>query len=390
MARTAIASGSVLPVELEQEFDLIVTRRRFDLGSFQTRSGVTLPDVSFGWECYGELNRAGDNAILVNHYFLGFGHAAGRYSPDERHPGFWDDVIGPGKLFDTRRFFVITMDCLCNVYARHPQVVTTGPASRNPRTGEPYGPDFPPLSLKDMVAAQKALLDSLGVGRLHAIVGAGMGGALAYEYAVAFPDHVARIIPLCATAEADGWQIAWMSAWMTPIRLDPNWRGGRYHGHTPPDAGLVEAMKIIYLTARHWKVVQQSFGRDWLDPAKDMRGALTDSDDAVARALRMAGERRARHADANHLIWLARANQTFKVGEHESLERALSRLKARVLAVHTPNDQLYGGPGFQDNLGIMMRNGTRLRVIKRKDSHGHVEAFARLGPIAGAIDDFLD
>ena len=380
--------GSLYASGLEERRDLLVERRRFELGTFVTQQGAAIPEARFAWESYGELNAAGDNAILVNHFFLGFGHAAGRYSPEDRYSGFWDDMIGPGKAIDTRKFCVIAADCLCNVYPHHPQVVTTGPASIDPRTGERYGLRFPMITVRDLIGAQKALLDSLGIGRLHAIVGAGFGGIQAYEFAVTYPDRVARIIPLCATAETDGWQIAWMSAWTTPIRLDPNWNGGNYYGGAPPTAGLIETMKMIYLNSRHWTLLQESYGRHWADPEKDPTVSLID-DFAVERALEEAGRRRAHHADANHVLYLAKASQSFQAGGSVGLDAALARLKAAVLTIHTPNDQLYAGPGFRNNVARMMRHGTRLRVIERTDVYSHVEAIAHIGPVEAAIKKFL-
>jgi homoserine O-acetyltransferase len=379
---------SLYETGLEEKHDLLVERRPFELGRFTTGQGAAVADARFGWERYGTLNSAGSNAILVNHFFLGFGHAAGRYSAEDRYSGFWNDMIGPGKALDTRKFCVIATDCLCNVYAHHPHVVTTGPASIDPRTGEPYGMSFPLITVRDIVAAQKALLDDLGITRLQAIVGAGFGGAQAYAFAAAYPDAVARIIPICATAETDGWQIAWMSAWTTPIRLDPHWNNGDYYRGTPPTAGLIEAMKMIYLNSRHWTLLQQSFGRHWADPEKDPTDSLVD-DFAVERALNEAAARRAHHADGNHVLYLTKANQTFQLGDGVPLRDGLAQIRAAVLTVHTPNDQLYAGPSARAHLAIMMRNGTRLRAIERSDVYSHVEAISDISPIASAIRRFL-
>jgi homoserine O-acetyltransferase len=382
-------SSALLSVGFEQEPEYIVTRECFELGDFETRQGETIANASFGWESYGELNAAGDNAILVNHFMLGFGHAAGRYSEDERYPGFWNPLIGPGKAIDTRKYFVIAMDCLCNIYPFHPEVKTTGPASINPRTGEPYGMSFPIISVKDIVKAQMQLLDSLGIGRLHAVVGAGFGGFLAYELATAYPDRVERIVPICATLESDGWAVAWMNAWSTPIRLDPAWNNGDYYDRAPPTAGLTEAMKLIYLNARHWGALEKPYGRAWANPNRDPMRSRTDRY-LVEEELHTAAVRRARFADANHFLYLVKAIQTFQIGDGEPVEQAVMKLKARVLTAYTPHDEIFADPSLQKTLALLMRAGTRMRLIRRDDALGHIEAVANTKPIEDDIAKFLD
>ncbi|EWY39577.1 homoserine O-acetyltransferase [Skermanella stibiiresistens SB22] len=390
MARTnrVHKSSALLAVGLEQNPEYIVTRDCFEFGDFRTRQGETIGEARFGWESYGELNAAGDNAILINHFMLGFGHAAGRYSEDERYPGFWDHLIGPGKAIDTRKYFVISMDCLCNAYPFNPVVRTTGPTSIDPRTGEPYGMRFPIISIKDIVNAQMLLLDNLGIGRLHAVMGAGFGGFLTYELATAWPDRVDRIIPICATLESDGWAVAWMNAWGTPIRLDPAWNKGDYHRDNPPTAGLIEAMKLVYLNARHWGALEKPYGRTWADPDRDPMRSLTDRY-LVEVGLHEASVRRARFADANHFLYLVKAIQTFQIGDGEPVERAITKLKARVLMSYTPHDEIFAGPSLQNTLALLMRAGTKMRLIRRDDALGHIEAVANTKPIEDDIAKFL-
>lgn len=381
-------SSALLAVGFEQNPEYIVTRETFEMGDFETRQGELVRDCVFAWESYGELNNAGDNAILVNHFFLGFGHAAGRYSEDERYPGFWDELIGPGKAIDTSKYFVIAMDCLCNVYPFHPAVKTTGPSSIDPKTGEPYGMRFPIISIKDIVKAQMLLLDSLGIGRLHAVMGAGFGGFLTYELATAYPDRVSRIIPICATLESDGWSVAWLNAWGTPIRLDPDWNNGDYYGGNPPSAGLTEAMKLIYLNARHWGALEKPYGRTWAHPERDPMRSLTDRY-LVEDGLNSASLRRARYADANHFLYLVKAIQTFQIGDGEPIEQAAAKLKARVLKIYTPHDEIFAGPSLKKSLTILMRAGTRMQLIRRDDALGHIEAVANTRPIKDDIEKFL-
>ena len=140
--------------------DLLVKKQRFELPELHTVGGATIHDVAVGYETYGALNEARDNAILVAHYFSGSSHAAGRYRADDPLPGYWDAIIGPGKAVDTDRYFVIASDTLVNFNANDPNVVTTGPASLDPATGRPYGLSFPAVAIADFVRVQKALVDS--------------------------------------------------------------------------------------------------------------------------------------------------------------------------------------------------------------------------------------
>lgn len=176
-----------------------VTKQVFEMPSYTTVGGDTIAPVRIGWEAYGKLNEAGDNAILITHYFSGTSHAAGRYDGEDS-AGYWDAIIGPGKPLDTNRYYVVSSDTLVNLNAKDPRVTTTGPASHNPDTAEPWGTDFPLVTIRDFVNVQKALLDELGIKRLHAVMGASMGALQAYEWASAYPEQVERLIPVIVPA----------------------------------------------------------------------------------------------------------------------------------------------------------------------------------------------
>src|SRR5215207_9300077 len=159
---------------------MLVEKKVFELPRYTSRGRAVLRNVRIGWESYGRLNRDRSNAILVTHYFSATSHAAGRYAADDALPGYWDSIIGPGKPIDTDRYFVLSSDTLVNLNVNDPNVVTTGPASIDPATGEPYGLSFPVVSIHDFVELQKALRDNLGSQRLVAIVGPSMGALQAY------------------------------------------------------------------------------------------------------------------------------------------------------------------------------------------------------------------
>jgi homoserine O-acetyltransferase len=168
-------------------YDGIVEKKTFSMASYTTRGGKTIKDVKVGWESYGKLNDARDNVILVTHFFSGNSHAAGKYAAGDAAPGYWDGIIGAGKPIDTDRFFVISSDTLVNLSTKDPRTITTGPASIDPDTGKPYGMRFPVVTMRDFVEVQKALLESLGIRKLHAVVGASMGALQAFEWAAAHP-----------------------------------------------------------------------------------------------------------------------------------------------------------------------------------------------------------
>src|SRR6266702_130833 len=170
-----------------QSSDLVIEKKTFSLPSYTTVAGETIKAVKIGWEAAGTLNADKSNAILITHFFSGTSHAFGKYAANDPSPGYWDAIIGPGKAIDTNKYYVLSSDTLVNLNANVPNVVTTGPASTNPDTGKPYGMSFPVVSIRDFVRVQKALIDSLGIKKLKAVIGASMGALQAYECAQSYP-----------------------------------------------------------------------------------------------------------------------------------------------------------------------------------------------------------
>ncbi len=199
----------------------------------------------------GELNDAKDNVILITHYFSGSSHAAGKYAEDDAAPGYWDAIIGPGKAIDTNRFFVVSVDSLANLNAYDENVITTGPATINPDTGKPYGLDFPVVTIRDFVNVQKAVLESLGIEKLHAVVGPSMGSMQALDWAAAYPDWVPRMVSVIGAGQSDAWTTAALEQWAMPIRLDKNWNDGNYTRDAAPNDGLAASLALITQQALH-------------------------------------------------------------------------------------------------------------------------------------------
>ncbi|MCA3661489.1 MAG: alpha/beta fold hydrolase, partial [Methylobacterium sp.] len=171
---------------------LLTEKKTFELPSFTTQSGRTLKNVKVGWESYGTLNAEKSNAILIAHFFSANSHAAGKYKESDAAPGYWDAIIGPGKVIDTNRYFVMSVDSLVNLNTGDPNTITTGPASINPETGKPYGMDFPIVTIRDFVEVQRQLADQLGIQKFQLVAGASMGALQTFEWAASYPDRVAR------------------------------------------------------------------------------------------------------------------------------------------------------------------------------------------------------
>ena len=291
----------------------IVTKRVFELPAFTTANGTMLANVRVGYETYGTLNDAGDNAILIAHHFSGTSHAAGKYADSDPAPGFWDAVIGPGKPIDTNRFFVVSSDTLVNVNTKDPTVTTTGPASVDPRTGIPYGMTFPTVAMRDFVRVQKALVDSLNIKRLVATAGPSGGAMQAMQWAADYPEMVDRVIAVVGPGLATpSYDIAMFNVWGSPIRSDPNWNHGDYYGKTEPTRGLADAFKLLTFSAVHFGWADENLGTKPASAGSDP-GQRFDNEFLVESALQAVGASRATLSDANSFLYMAKAGQLFDV-----------------------------------------------------------------------------
>ncbi|RUR34707.1 homoserine O-acetyltransferase [Vreelandella nanhaiensis] len=369
-------------------WDGVVEKQTFEIDSFTTQNGETIPNVTVGWESYGELNEARDNAILITHFFSGTSHAAGRYNADGKPTGYWDAIIGPGKALDTDEYYIISSDTLVNLNANDPNVTTTGPASINPDTGEPWGMDFPVVTIRDFVEVQRELLESQGIESLHAVMGASMGALQAIEWASAYPDRVERLIPVIGGGVADPWLLATLSSWAAPIRVDANWNEGNYYDGEPPTDGLKEALKLVTLNANHWQWANETFNRDWADeerdPAQDIsaRYAIEQTLDDIAAA-------RAELSDANHLLYLVRANQTFMAGHGDSLEEGLAAIEAPTLMLYSENDLVFAPQGVRRTAELIEADGTEVTLETLEGNRGHLDGVLSIDQASDTLRAFL-
>ncbi|MDJ0387527.1 homoserine O-acetyltransferase [Roseomonas sp. E05] len=364
----------------------LVEKREFRFENYTTRGGATIPTVRTGYQTAGKLNAAGDNAVLITHFFSGNSHAFGQLQPGGPL-GWWDAIIGPGKPIDTERFFVVAADTMVNLNAADQHTITTGPASVNPSTGRPWAMSFPVVSIRDFVEVQKRLLDSLGVRRLALVAGPSMGSLQAIEWAVAYPEMVERVMPAIGTGEMDAWMLGWLDLWAAPIRMDPNWRNGDYYaqGREPPLRGLTEALKLVTLHSRDRGWAEQ-FGRrpaEGQDPARRIQDRF-----AIEQWVESAASARAKQADANSFLYLARANQLF-LNEYPGTEAALARSRARWMVVPSRNDRVFPIEYSEDLVKNLQRAGRPVTMAPLSGGLGHLEGVAGMAQAEAPIRSFL-
>jgi homoserine O-acetyltransferase len=365
----------------------LVDKQVFTTSDFRTHNGEVIAEVRVGWEAYGELNETRDNVILITHFFSGNSHAAGRYTESDALPGYWDYLIGPGKAIDTDRYYVISSDTLVNQEPHNPRVTTTGPASPDPATGAPYALDFPVVTIRDFVTVQKALLDSLDVQSLHAVVGASMGSLQALDWATAYPEFVERVISVIGMGAADPWTIATLQQWANPILADPHWNEGDYYDGEPPTTGLQQALGMVTLQAMHPVMFNQVYagsGPTESAPLHDIR-----ADFRVVEQLNAAAGARTRYADANHVLYLVRANQLFMAGFAEDLRTGLAPVTAKTLFLPASNDLLLQPYLARRAHEMLQELGKVSQYEEIEGPWGHLDGVYSLEQKAGLIRGFL-
>lgn len=363
----------------------LIRKRHARLDQLPLRSGSILRDVTLGYETYGQLNEAGDNAVLICHHFSGHSHAAGRYAATDAEPGWWDAIIGPGKAIDTERYFVIASDALGCVRIDAPHGLTTSPASIDPATGTPYGPDFPALDVRDSVLAQRLLLKQLGVNRLAAVAGPSYGGMQALCWAATFPDMVERCIVAIGLAEFRAREMALYHAMEQAIRLDPKFAGGRYDPQDPPLDGLAIAIELMIIASSGTEDLHARFGRE-------RAAGDTAQEWAIETWLDHEPRKRARLCDANAWITMLRTNMRWDlaVGQ-DSLSSALCDVSAQILLIPGSGDQLVHGASYHDPLvAALEKAGASFSVHPLSAAAGHLAGLSAIGEASEAIRACLD
>jgi len=342
----------------------IVTTEYVDFDvELQLESGRLLGPIRLAYETYGTLNSDRSNVILVAHAWTGDAHAAGRNSPDDRKPGWWDDMIGPGKVLDTDRFFVLSSNVIGSCRG------STGPTSTNPRTGRPYNLTFPVVMVRDMVRAQKLLLDRLGIDRLLTVIGGSMGAMQALEWAIHYPEMVRSIIPIAGTGRTSPMAIALNALARQAVFNDPLWKKGNYRPEHPPADGLALARAIGHISFLSDVSMHLKFGRKFSarDGLFDFFGKFE-----VERYLEYNGTNFVDRFDTNSFLYLAKALDLYDVAwNFDGKEEALSRLVCPSLWFAFSSDWLYPPDQTEAVVAVLEKLGSPVEYHLIDSDYGH-------------------
>jgi homoserine O-acetyltransferase len=346
------------------------------------QSGATLGPITLAYETYGRLNADRSNAILICHALSGDAHVAGRHAADDRKPGWWDEAVGPGKAFDTDRYFVLCSNVIGGCSG------STGPSSVDPATGKPYGLGFPVVTVADMVEAQRWLLDALEIPSLLCVTGGSMGGMQALQWAVSYPTRVQSAIVLASTARTSAQTIALNEVPRQAIYADPNWNQGDYYGQEPPNAGLAVARMIGHITYLSEASMREKFGRRLQD--RERYGYEFATEFEVESYLKFHGNRFTTRFDANSFLYITKAIDYFDLSLGcADLAEAFAAVRAKFLVLSYSSDWLYPPEQSEEMVRALLRTGADATYVEIQSDYGH-DAFLleveRLGELAR---DFL-
>ncbi len=347
------------------EVGLVVPRDFVSTEPFTFDSGQTLPGFTLRYETYGRLNAAGDNAVLICHALSGDHHCAGRHAATDRKPGWWNNLVGPGKAVDTDKFFVLCANVPGGCQG------STGPLSVNPATGRPYGIAFPFVTVRDMVRAQKRWLDALGVKRLFALLGGSMGGMQTLQWGIEYPGFCARLLPMATTARESAQAIAFNEVGRQAIMQDPAWNGGDYPKDGGPRVGLAIARMMAHITYLSDASMDRKFGRKKKDGAAG--DAYTfDVQFEVESYLKHQAASFINRFDANSYLYITRAIDHFDLETaYGSLEQAFARVEAETLVLGFTSDWLFPPSQSQAIALALLRAGKRASYAELDTDLGH-------------------
>lgn len=361
----------------------VVETKYYNLSEeLELESGKRLKDVTIAYETYGTLNKQKSNAILVCHPLSGDAHAAGWHEGD-RKPGWWDNIIGPGKCLDTDRYFIICSNVIGGCHG------STGPSSINPETGKPYALKFPIITIKDMVKAQKKLIDHLGIKQLFSVVGGSMGGMQVLQWCVSYPDMVRSAIAIATTAYSSPQQIAFNEVGRRAIISDPNWNDGNYYNGEFPDNGLALARMIGHITYLSNESMYEKFGRRLQD--KEEYSFEFSTDFEVESYLHYQGNTFTKRFDANSYLYITKAIDYFDLTENGtlSLSDAFKDVKARVLVISVDSDWLYTPEESREIVMALTANDVEVSYCQIKSSYGHDAFLLEAGQLNYIINGFF-
>ncbi len=344
----------------------------------QLQSGRTLGPVTLAYETYGKLNAGKSNAILVCHALSGDAHAAG-LSAEDKTPGWWDDLIGPGKALDTHQYFVICSNVIGGCKG------STGPSSINPETGKPYALDFPLITVADMVEAQRHLIDHVGVEKLLCVVGGSMGGMQALQWASSYPERVLSVIPVATALKHSPQQIAFNEVIRQSIMADPAWRKGYYYEHGQPENGLAVARMIGHITFMSDQSMEDKFSRRLKN---DNLSFQFTEDFEVEGYLRYRGYNFVKRFDANSYLYITKAmDYTDLSGDH--FLPTVKRTSIRFLVLSFKSDWLYPSYQSQEIVRLLKRKHAYTTYFDLTSTYGHDAFLIEIEDETRLIKNFL-
>ncbi len=352
--------------------------------SLPLQLGGSFGPVTLAYETWGTLNSTGDNAILLTHALTGNAHAYDTARPDDPRAAWWNPLIGPGRCFDTDRYFIICSNIPGGCYG------STGPSSLDPSTGRPYGLRFPLLTIRDMVNAQHRLLTHLGVRELAMVAGGSVGGQQALEWAISYPELVRKVVVVAATAALTAQAVAFSEVERQAIMADPRWQGGDYQADQGPSAGLAIARMLGMITYQSEESMEMRFARR---PAQG-RNLVTPSGYTtfgnsfdVESYLYHQGQALVKRFDANSYLYISRAMDLYDASEgYPSLEAALRRIQASALFVGIRSDFLFPAARVRLLSEQLGRAGGRATYIELDSPYGHDAFLKEWGQMTAALN----
>ncbi len=350
----------------------------------ELRSGARLGPIDVAYETYGDLNERRDNAVLICHALSGDAHVAGRHSPDDPKPGWWDVMIGPGKGIDTERYFVICSNCIGGCKG------STGPCSVNPQTGRRYGLDFPMVTIQDMVTVQHELVTrELGLDRLLCVTGGSMGGMQVLQWAIQYPDMVVSAVPIATTSRLNAQGIAFDEVGRQAIYSDPNWNGGDYYDDEPPKHGLAVARMIGHITYLSDESMREKFGRG-LQDREEVGYDFGPPDFQVESYLQYKGRSFVERFDANSYLYITKAMDYFDLrADYGSLVEAFSGVDSRFLVVSYSGDWLFPTYQSKEIVRALQANGVMTTFCELESAYGHDAFLLEDEQLTHVIREFL-
>ena len=360
----------------------IVTPRDFVIEEgLKLQCGQLLAPITLRYEVYGTLSNAADNAILLEHALSGDAHVAGYHSMTDEKPGWWESMVGPGKTFDTNKYFIVCSNIIGGCSG------STGPSSINPKTGKRYGMDFPLVTIADMVHAQKKLMDHLKIKKWLCVAGGSMGGMQVLRWALLYPDCLVSAIPIATSSRISPQSIAFNWVGREAIMSDPAWNNGDYDEQ--PDKGLAIARMLAHITYLSEESMRRKFGRK-LQFSKDYSFDF-DKDFSVESYLEHQGMRFVERFDANSYLYITRAIDYFDVTDKTGgdMAKGLEKMICKCLVVSFTSDWLFPQEQSREMVRGMLKNGLDVSYCNIESSYGHDAFLLEDNTLGRLVSNFL-